>query len=126
MRARGEARLFRLELAEERASDMLQRRVITGERLMLLQVTLKRGCVVPKPSHDNEQMTDTLKGSLRVWIWEKGEKAILLGAGDVLYVPANVPHKVEVLEDTLNVEGFSPPRQDRLHAQDRAHGQSET
>jgi quercetin dioxygenase-like cupin family protein len=69
---------------------MLQRRVITGERLTLLQVTLKKGCVVPK------------------------------------YVPANVPHKVEVLEDTLNVKVFSPPRQDRLHAQHRAHGQSET
>lgn len=126
MRARGEARLFRLELAEERVSDMLQRRVITGERLTLLQVTLKKGCVVPKHSHDNEQMTDTLKGSLRVWIWERGEKAILVGAGDVLYVPANVPHKVEVLEGTLNVKDFSPPRQARLHAQHRAHGQSET
>ncbi len=105
---------------------MLQRQVITGERLMLLQVTLKKGYVVPRHSHDNEQMTYTLKGSLRVWIGEKGEEEILVGAGDVLYVPANVPHKVEVLEDTLNVEVFSPPRQDLLHAQDRAHGQSET
>ncbi len=105
---------------------MLQRRVITGERLMLLQVTLKKGCVVPRHSHDNEQMTYTLKGSLRVWIGGKGEEEIRVRAGDVLYVPANVPHKVEVLEDTLNVEVFSPPRQDLLHAQDRAHGRSET
>ncbi len=125
MRARGEARLFRWEsVAEERVSDLLQRRVITGERLMLLQVTLKKGCVVPRHSHDNEQMTYTLKGSLRVWIGEKGEEEIRVRAGDVLYVPANVPHKVEVLEDTLNVEVFSPPRQDLLPH--RAHGQSET
>ena len=126
MSALGQARLFRWEsVAEERVSDLLQRRVITGDRLMLLQVSLKKGCIVPKHSHHNEQMTYTLKGSLRVWIGESGEQETRVGAGDVLYVPANVPHKVEVLEDTLNVEVFSPPRQDLLPQQHRAHGQSE-
>jgi len=92
---------------------------------MLLQVSLKKGCIVPKHSHYNEQMTCTLKGSLRVWIGETGEDETRVGAGDVLYVPANVAHKVEVLEDTLNVEVFSPLRQDLLPQQHRAHGQSE-
>ena len=44
-------------MRKERVSDMLERRLITGERMMLAHVYLKKGCIVPRHSHDNEQLT---------------------------------------------------------------------
>ena len=39
-------------------------------------------------------------------------------AGQVLVIPSNVPHMAEALEDTLDVDVFSPPRQDWLDGSD--------
>ena len=50
-------------MKKERVSDMLERRLITGERMMLAQVYLKKGCIVPKHSHENEQLTYILGGA---------------------------------------------------------------
>jgi quercetin dioxygenase-like cupin family protein len=39
-------------------------------------------------------------------------------AGEVLHIPSLVQHKAEALEDTLDVDIFSPPRQDWLDKTD--------
>ena len=39
-------------------------------------------------------------------------------AGDVLHIPSFVLHKAEALDDTLDVDIFSPPRQDWLDKTD--------
>ena len=39
-------------------------------------------------------------------------------AGEVLHIPSHVPHKAEALLDTLDVDIFSPPRQDWLDKTD--------
>jgi unsaturated pyranuronate lyase len=39
-------------------------------------------------------------------------------AGGVLVIPGNVPHQAEALEDTLDVDVLSAPRQDRLDGTD--------
>src|SRR6266496_4408450 len=57
-------------MKKERVSDMLERRLITGDRMMLAQVYLKKGCIVPKHSHENEQLTYVLEGCLRFWLGE--------------------------------------------------------
>ena len=93
---------------------MLERRLITGERMMLAHVYLAKGCVVPKHSHENEQITYILEGALKFWIGEDGAEEIILSAGEVLHIPSNVPHKAEALSDTLDVDIFSPPRADWL------------
>jgi len=36
----------------------------------------------------------------------------------VLLIPSQVPHKAEALEETLDVDVFSPPRQDWLEKTD--------
>jgi len=115
MAATREVSFFRWDaMKKERVSDMLERRLITGERVMLAHVYLKKGCIVPRHSHENEQLTYILEGALRFWIGEEGSEEITVSAGEVLLIPSNVPHKAEALEETLDVDIFSPPRQDWL------------
>ena len=119
MKAQSRVRLFTWEeMPRERVTDALSRRLITGERMMVAQVYLDKGCIVPRHSHENEQLTYILEGSLRFWIGEDGEEELVIRAGQVLHIPSNVPHMAEALEDTLDVDVFSPPRQDWLDGTD--------
>lgn len=106
------------EMAIEALSDSLARRVITGDRMMLAHVYLKKGCIVPRHSHENEQITYILEGGLRFWIGADESQVIDVLAGEALHIPSNVPHKAEALDDTLDVDVFSPPRQDWLDKTD--------
>lgn len=106
------------EMPREQVSPMLDRRLITGERMMLAHVYLKKGCVVPRHQHENEQLTYILEGALRFWIGEDEKKEVIVRAGEVLHIPSMVWHKAEALEDTLDVDVFSPPRQDWLDKTD--------
>ena len=106
------------QLPREQVSPLLDRRLITGDRMMLAHVYLKKGCIVPKHSHENEQLTYILEGVLQFWIGEDESETVLVRAGEVLHIPSNVPHKAEALEDTLDVDIFSPPRQDWLDRTD--------
>jgi quercetin dioxygenase-like cupin family protein len=102
----------------ETLTDSLARRLITGDRMMLAHVYLKKGCIVPRHSHENEQITYILEGGLRFWIGADESQVIDVLAGEVLHIPSHVPHKAEALEDTLDVDVFSPPRQDWLDKTD--------
>ena len=114
-----QTRSYRWEdMPKERVTDSLDRRLITGERMMLAHVYLKKGCVVPQHSHENEQLTYILEGALHFWIGEAGSEEVTVRAGEVLVIPSNVLHKAEALEDTLDVDIFSPPRQDWLDKTD--------
>ncbi|HEY3104104.1 MAG TPA: cupin domain-containing protein [Pyrinomonadaceae bacterium] len=106
------------DMTTELVSDSLARRLITGDRMMLAHVYLKRGCIVPRHSHENEQITYILEGGLRFWIGADESQTLDVMAGEVLHIPSNVPHKAEALEDTLDVDIFSPPRQDWLDKTD--------
>jgi quercetin dioxygenase-like cupin family protein len=106
------------EMPREKVSAMLDRRLITGDRMMLAHVYLKQGCVVPKHTHENEQFTYILEGALRFWIGEDEKEEVVVRAGEVLHIPSNVPHKAEALEDTLDVDVFSPPREDWINKTD--------
>jgi quercetin dioxygenase-like cupin family protein len=105
-------------MPKENVTEMLDRRLITGDRMMLAHVYLKKGAIVPRHAHDNEQLTYILEGALRFWIGEDESETIDVRAGEVLHIPSNVPHKAEALEDTLDVDIFSPPRQDWLEKTD--------
>ena len=106
------------QMPKETVSPMLDRRLITGDRMMIAHVYLKKGCIVPKHSHENEQLTYILQGVLKFWIGEDESQELLVRAGEVLHIPSNVPHKAEALEDTLDVDVFDPPRQDWLNKTD--------
>ena len=106
------------DIPREELSETLARKLITGDRMMLAHVYLKKGCVVPRHSHENEQLTYILEGGLRFWIGEEGSEVIDVMAGEVLHIPSHVLHKAEALADTLDVDVFSPPRQDWLDKTD--------
>ena len=105
-------------MPREQVSPMLDRKLITGERMMLAHVYLKKGCIVPRHQHENEQLTYILEGGLRFWIGEDEKQVVDVRAGEVLHIPSNVWHKAEAMEDTLDVDIFSPPRQDWLDKTD--------
>jgi quercetin dioxygenase-like cupin family protein len=106
------------EMPKEFVVEGIERRIITGERMMLTHIYLKKGAIVPQHSHDNEQLTYILDGALRFWMGEDGSEVIDVRSGEVLHIPSNVPHRAEALEDTLDVDIFSPPRQDWLDKTD--------
>jgi quercetin dioxygenase-like cupin family protein len=111
-------RHFRWDQMEmERVTDLIHRRVISGEQAMVAHIYLKKGAVVPMHSHHNEQVTYLLEGELKFWIGEE-EAELVLRAGEVLHIPPHVPHAAEALEDCLDVDVFSPPRQDWLDGTD--------
>ena len=105
------------EMAKETVSATIKRRIVTGERAMLAHIYLDKGAHVPMHSHENEQITYLLEGVLKFWLGEEREE-IILTAGEVLHIPSNVPHEAEALEDCLDVDVFSPPRQDWLDGTD--------
>ena len=102
----------------ERVTDVIGRKLVTGDRMMLAQVMLKKGAIVPMHSHENEQLTYIVDGALRFWIGDESAEPIDVRSGEVLHIPSNVPHKAEALVDTLDVDVFSPPRQDWLDGTD--------
>ena len=99
------------EIALEKVTEMLSRKIVAGEREMLAQVYLKRGCLVPMHSHESEQMTYVLQGALKFLV---GGEEITLREGEVLNIPSRVPHQDDALEDTFELDIFSPIRQDWL------------
>lgn len=111
--------LFRWEdIPLERVNDLLDRKLITGERMMLTHVYLKKGCIVPLHSHEHEQLSYILEGALQFFAGEDETQEIVVRTGEVLHIPSNVFHKAIALEDTLDVDIFSPPRQDWLDKTD--------
>ena len=106
------------DLAKEPLREDLSRRLISAERMMLAQVFLDQGCIVPQHSHENEQLSYIVEGKLRFWLGEDESEVVDVAAGEVLHIPSWLPHKAEALETTLDVDVFSPPRQDWLDGSD--------
>jgi quercetin dioxygenase-like cupin family protein len=106
------------DLPREQLTPTLARRLVTGEQVMLAHVYLEPGCVVQQHAHENEQVSYVLEGRLRFWLGEDGGETVDVGAGEVLHLPSNVPHKVEALEQTLVADVFAPPRRDWLDGND--------
>ena len=103
------------EIALEKVTEMLSRKIISGEREMLTQIYLKRGCLVPMHSHESEQMSYVLQGALKFLV---GGEEITVREGEVLHIPSGVEHQAEALEDTFDLDVFSPIRQDWLNHTD--------
>jgi unsaturated pyranuronate lyase len=106
------------DIPKETLKADLGRRLIAAERMMLAHVYLEQGCIVPTHSHENEQLTYILEGKLRFWLGEDESTVVDVAAGEVLHIPPNLPHKAEALETTLDVDVFSPPREDWLDGSD--------
>ena len=99
----------------EELNPLLGRHFVVGQNIMLARVLLKKGCIVPEHSHPNEQLTFIAEGALKFWI---DGKEIVVGAGECLTIPPNMPHKAEALADTVDFDVFNPPRADWMNKTD--------
>ena len=93
----------------EMFSGVVRRTLTDGDRLMLIEVTLNEGAVVPMHTHPHEQTGYLISGR---FLFELGDEKRELGAGDCWLVPSNVPHQVTALEDSVFIDVFSPPREE--------------
>ncbi len=97
------------EIALDKVTEMISRKIVSGEREMVAQVYLKKGALVPLHAHESEQMTYVLQGALRVLV--AGEE-ITVREGEVLHILSLVEHQAEALEDTFELDVFAPVRQE--------------
>jgi quercetin dioxygenase-like cupin family protein len=97
------------EIALEKITEMISQKIVAGEREMLAQIYLKRGALVPMHAHESEQMTYVLQGALRFLV---GGEEVIVREGEVLHIPGGVPHQAEALDDTFELDVFSPIRAD--------------
>ena len=106
------------DLPREELSPTIGRRLITGNAMMIAHVYLAKGAIVPKHAHHNEQLTYILEGVLRFRLGDDEAHVVDVHAGEVLTIPPHLPHTAEALEDTLDVDVFTPPREDWLDGSD--------
>lgn len=103
------------DLPEDNLIQGIRRRVVTGEKLTIGDLYFPVGAVVSTHSHEGGQMAHVLSGCLRFIL--DGEE-ILIRQGEVLHIPSWVPHSAEALEETVEIDAFSPIRTDWLDGSD--------
>jgi len=103
------------DIPAEQLSPTTSRRYVSTDRVTIARFELKRGGVVARHSHENEQVTSVLSGALR---FKFDAQEVIVRAGDVLQIPRWLEHEVDVLEDTVAVDVFSPVRQDWIDKRD--------
>ena len=102
-------------ITPEQLNPLLTRQFISGQQAMLARIVLRKGCVVPEHSHPNEQLAFVLEGALEFNL--RGETHTVR-TGEVLVIPAGVPHSAIALEDTIDFDVFAPPRADWIRGDD--------
>lgn len=103
-------------IALEELNPLLQRQFVVGQEIMAARILLKKGCVVPEHSHHNEQMSYTLDGAMKFWL---AGREVIVRAGEVICIPANLPHRAEAMEDSVSLDIFTPPRADWINRTDQ-------
>jgi quercetin dioxygenase-like cupin family protein len=104
------------EIPKETLNPLFDRQLVVGNQVMIARIYLKKGCVVPLHHHHNEQITHVQSGALHFTI--EG-KELTVRDGEFLCIPPNVPHTAIALEDTIDVDIFTPPREDWLNKTDQ-------
>jgi unsaturated pyranuronate lyase len=103
------------DLSSQALTESIQRRYFTADRVTVARFELKKGGVVPRHAHDNEQVSCVLTGALR---FQFDDREVVVGAGEVMQIPGGIAHEVTVLEDTVVMDIFSPVRQDWIDGTD--------
>ena len=88
---------------------MIARKVIVGVRDTMTQTFLKRGALVPRHTHETEQLIYVLQA--RCARGSATTRSSRLREGEVLQVPAGAGHQLEALDDTfvLDIKGTEAP-----------------
>lgn len=106
------------EVELETVNEHMQRRIVTGDKMTVARIYLKDGFVVPMHSHHNEQITQVIRGRMHFVFGENREREMELGPGDVVVIPADLPHEATCVGDVEEMDMWSPRRQDWLDGTD--------
>jgi quercetin dioxygenase-like cupin family protein len=103
------------DIPSEQINASIARQFITGERVTVARFELKRGGVVPRHAHENEQVSYIVSGALK-FVFD--DREVVVRGGEVLQIPSHVPHAAEVVDDCVAIDVFSPVRQDWIDKTD--------
>jgi len=103
------------QVEKEQLNPNFSRQVIHGDTITVARVYLRKGCFVPEHSHHNEQISIMEEGALKFVL---GGQEKVVRAGEVLRIPANLPHSAEALEDSVGTDIFAPVREDWRRGED--------
>ena len=106
------------DVPTEVVNPMMSRKIITGELMTVARITFKDGFLVPMHSHHNEQITQVISGRMHFRFGENGEQEMELGAGDVVVIPAHLPHEARCIGDVEEMDMWAPRRDDWLDGSD--------
>ncbi len=103
------------KMEAEKLSNTITRQMLSGQSATIARILLRRGAVVPRHSHVSEQFSLILSGALK-FIFDDQERVVR--AGEIVFIPSNVPHAAEALEDTVDIDFFAPRREDWIRKDD--------
>ena len=103
------------EIKEEKMNEKISRKLAVGKNEMIGRLHLAKGAMVPPHKHLAEQITMVMRGALKFTI---DGKDIVVAEGEVLVIPPNVVHSAVALEETDDIDAFSPLRLDWLTGDD--------
>lgn len=100
------------KMPEEKLTNKVSRQYIYSGQSMLVKWIFKKGAIIPLHHHVNEQITWITKG--KVMVHSQGKKYIVK-AGEVIIFPPHVPHEFIALADTIDIDFFTPVREDWIN-----------
>ena len=106
------------EVPTEEVTPQMHRKIVWGEKLMIAKMKFKDGFHVPLHSHENEQITEVISGTIRFWFGENREQQMDLNSGEMVVIPANLPHEALMIGAVEEIDHWAPPRQDWLDGTD--------
>ncbi len=106
------------DIPMETVNPSMRRQIITGELMTVARIYFKDGFLVPMHSHHNEQITQVISGVLKFRLGTDGDETVDVGPGQVIVIPANLPHEALVVGDVVEMDMWAPRRDDWLNQTD--------
>jgi quercetin dioxygenase-like cupin family protein len=106
------------EIELETVNPDMKRRIVTGELMTVARIYFRDGFVVPMHNHHNEQITQVIKGRMHFVFGENRENEMVLGPGDVVVIPAHLPHEATCIGEVEEMDMWAPRREDWLDGSD--------
>ena len=105
-------------LPEEKVTDKISRRILAGDKEMVVWWSMKAGVHAAAHQHPHEQLFWVLKGKME---FRLGTEKRTCGPGDLGVIPGGVEHEAWFPEDTEVIDIFAPPREDFLTGETPAY-----
>jgi len=93
----------------EMLPGVFRRTMTVGEKMMLCEVHMAAGAVVPTHTHPHEQTGYLASGRITLQIGDEKQE---LGPGDSWMIPGDVPHEAIAMDPSILIDIFSPPREE--------------